>query len=129
MAPPQGAATFGGMDGQALGTTRPIADASATARTTAPSGEHDPAAEGLALFRRAIEEGDPAAWEALVSRYRGLVLDWVRRSLHGPLPREDEDDWVTRAFERFWLAVGPEGSHFRDLPAALQYLKLCVRSA
>ena len=87
-----------------------------------------PTASGLALFRLALEEGDQGAWEAIVSRYRNLVLDWTRRSLRAPIPREHEEDWVTRAFERFWLAVGPEGSRFRDLPAALQYLKLCVRS-
>jgi hypothetical protein len=88
----------------------------------------DPAEEGLALFRRALEGRDPGAWEVLMGRYRGLVLDWVRRSVRAPVPREHEDDWVTRAFERFWLAVGPEGNRFRDLAAALRYLKLCVRS-
>ena len=114
------------MNGHALGTTRHLAYATATA--PGESDETDPAAEGLRLFRRALEDGDPAAWEALVSRYRGLVLDWVRRARRGPIPHEHEDDWVTRTFERFWLAVGPEGSRFRDLAAALQYLKLCVRS-
>ena len=102
--------------------------AEATAIATANGTAEDTAASGLALFRLALEEGDQGAWEAIVSRYRNLVLDWTRRSLRAPIPREHEEDWVTRAFERFWLAVGPEGSHFRDLPAALQYLKLCVRS-
>ena len=115
------------MNGHALGTTtRPFAYATATA--PGASDETDAAAEGLLLFRNALEGGDPAAWEAIVSRYRGLVLDWVRRARRGPIPHELEDDWVTRTFERFWMAVGPEGSRFRDLAAALQYLKLCVRS-
>jgi RNA polymerase sigma factor (sigma-70 family) len=119
------AATTGhsaGASAIAIGTTADAA--TATAATEAQEAE----ASGLALFRLALEEGDQGAWEAIVSRYRNLVLDWTRRSLRAPIPREHEEDWVTRAFERFWLAVGPEGSRFRDLPAALQYLKLCVRS-
>jgi RNA polymerase sigma factor (sigma-70 family) len=102
-------------------------DGRVLAATTAGHGA-EAETSGLTLFRLALEEGDQQAWEAIVSRYRNLVLDWTRRSLRSPIPREQESDWVTRAFERFWLAVGPEGSRFRDLPAALQYLKLCVRS-
>ena len=116
------------MDGRVLPTTGHSAEATAIATATANGAAEDTAASGLALFRLALEEGDQGAWEAIVSRYRNLVLDWTRRSLRAPIPREHEADWVTRAFERFWLAVGPEGSRFRDLPAALQYLKLCVRS-
>jgi hypothetical protein len=135
-APPRPAYS-GGMDGQARETiARQTADTAVVAQaaptrawphraTPAGDGANE---EGLALFRRALEHGDQAAWETIVRRYRGLVLDWVRRITNARIPREQEDDWVTRAFERFWLAVGRQGNRFRDLAAALQYLKLCVRS-
>ncbi|HEX2033363.1 MAG TPA: sigma-70 family RNA polymerase sigma factor [Chloroflexota bacterium] len=93
-----------------------------------PEQESEGAAEGLTLFHRAIVEHDEVAWEGLVIRYRGLVLEWVRRALGTPMAREEADDWVTRAFERFWIAVSRERCRFYSLPAALRYLKLCVRS-
>ncbi|MGH2350226.1 MAG: RNA polymerase sigma factor [Chloroflexota bacterium] len=86
-------------------------------------------ADTYGLFRRAICDGDDVAWEALMARYRGLVLAWIRRRWGAAAAREDDDYWVTRAFERFWMAVRPERfDQFRGLPALVQYLKLCAWS-
>jgi DNA-directed RNA polymerase specialized sigma24 family protein len=91
----------------------------------------EPACEAFAheLLRRAVCDGDQAAWAAAVAQYRALVLAWVRRHPAYPVTDEGDDYWVNRTFERFWGAVGP--ARFRAFPglaALLQYLKLCAGS-
>src|SRR5262245_36209372 len=83
----------------------------------------------LELLRRAVCDRDPVAWELVLDQYRGLVNAWVRQHPASASLDEDPDYWVTRAFERFWMAIGPErfGS-FGHLRAVLRYLKLCVYS-
>jgi DNA-directed RNA polymerase specialized sigma24 family protein len=84
-------------------------------------------ADPLHLFRRAIVEGDQAAWETLYGRYRRLVGSWLRRHSASPLVGEADDYLINRTFERFWLYVKPERfDSFAGLPALLQYLKLCA---
>src|SRR5207253_650150 len=81
------------------------------------------------LIRRAVCDRDDAAWEALMAQYRGLVLSWVRQHPASASLAEDDGYWVTRTFERFWMAVGPERfTHFHELGSVAQYLKLCVHS-
>jgi hypothetical protein len=81
------------------------------------------------LLRRAICQGDQAAWAAVVAQYRGLVLAQIRRHPAYATAAEEDDYWVNRTFERFWGAVGPERFRaFPGLPALLQYLKLCAAS-
>jgi DNA-directed RNA polymerase specialized sigma24 family protein len=85
--------------------------------------------DALAAFRRAIVEGDPDAWRALHARYHGLVRAWLARH---PLAGRagDLDDLATRAFERFWRAVGPaQVEAFPSLAAALGYLRRCAVAA
>ncbi len=84
----------------------------------------------LELLRRAIVERDQAAWEAVVGQYRGMVLSWQRKGYGTAMQDEDDDHWVNRTFERFWLAVGPDrfGS-FPSLATLLQYLKQCAITA
>lgn len=86
-------------------------------------------AYGIELFRRAVCERDDRAWAAIFAVYCGLVRAWVRKHPTRRHLDEDDDCWVTRAFERFWLAVGPERfATFTMLAAVLRYLKLCVHS-
>jgi hypothetical protein len=81
------------------------------------------------LFSRAVADRDHAAWEAIVDQYRAIVLAFVRQHAAAGSLGEPDDFWVNRAFQRFWLAVSPQRfSSFRDLPAILKYLKLCVHS-
>jgi DNA-directed RNA polymerase specialized sigma24 family protein len=79
------------------------------------------------MFRRAIVEGDQAAWEALYAQYHRLVRTWLRRHAAAALADEVDDYLVNRTFERFWFSVKPERfSTFARLQAILQYLKLCA---
>jgi len=81
------------------------------------------------LFERAVAQREPDAWEAIMSQYRGIVLAYVGQHSASGLVREADDFWVNRAFQRFWMAVGPDRfGQFRDLPGLLKYLKLCVHS-
>ena len=103
------------------------AGAASGRRMLSPPGPGD--VDTLALFRRAIVDGDQVAWTAICAGYGGLVRAWLHRHPALPLADESADYLVNRAFERFWLSVGPDrfGS-FAGLPALLQYLKLCARS-
>jgi DNA-directed RNA polymerase specialized sigma24 family protein len=86
--------------------------------------------DGYELFRRAVCEQSNEAWEALIDRYRGLVLAWVRQHASAAVAHEADDYWVTRTFERLWTAIGPERFHqFPTMGALMQYLKLCAHSA
>jgi DNA-directed RNA polymerase specialized sigma24 family protein len=84
----------------------------------------------LELLRRAIVDGDQAAWGAILTQYRGMVLSWLRKGYGTAMGDEDDDHWVNRTFERFWQAVGPQ--RFADFPSLanlLQYLKQCAITA
>lgn len=81
------------------------------------------------IVRRAVCERDHAAWDAVITQYRGIVLSWVRQHPASAGGTEEDDYWVNRAFERFWIAVGPERfALFPDLASLLKYLKMCVHS-
>ncbi len=84
------------------------------------------------LIRRAIDGGDPAAWQAVYEQYRGVVLAWIRQHPASSATRaagEDDDYRVNRTFERFWTAVGAERFRlFPGLAATLRYLKMCAHS-
>ena len=81
------------------------------------------------IFHRAVVDRDDAAWEAIVTQYRGIVLAYVSQHTAAAVVRESDDFWINRAFQRFWSAVGPDRfSDFPDLPSLLKYLKLCVHS-
>ena len=104
---------------------RPLAAWARPAPGTAGDGTDD----GLELFRRAICEGDQAAWETVVARYRGLVICWTRRHQVAALLEDDAEYWVNRTFERFWVALTPARfQHFSALAAVLGYLRLCAHS-
>jgi hypothetical protein len=81
------------------------------------------------LFQRAVAQREHDAWEAIMAQYRGIVLAYVGQHSAATLVHEPDDYWVNRAFQRFWMAIGPERfSQFTDLAGLLKYLKLCVHS-
>ncbi len=85
--------------------------------------------EALDLFRRAVGQAESAAWVAVLEQYGPLVRHWVRQHPGAAALDEDEQDWVARAFEKFWAALRPNRlDRFDRLAAVLQYLKLCVHS-
>ena len=92
-------------------------------------GEQSDYASCYELFRRAICDGSQPAWEAVVGQYRNLVLAWVRRHGRALAVREEDDYWVNRTFERFWMAVRPDRfGTFPTVAALMRYLWLCVHS-
>ena len=81
------------------------------------------------IVRRAVCEGDQAAWDAVVVQYRGLVRAWIRQHPASSALSEEAEYWVHCAFARFWAAVGPgRFGAFSSLGAVLRYLKLCAHS-
>jgi DNA-directed RNA polymerase specialized sigma24 family protein len=86
-------------------------------------------AAGLELFRRAIADGDEAAWRDVIDMYRGLLLAQAGRQVVRGLVFEDDGFCVDRAFQRFWGASrAGRIRRFDDLGAILKYLKMCLGS-
>ena len=77
---------------------------------------------GHELFRRAIVEGNDAAWAAIYAQYAGMVRRWL-------MSREEDDEAVVEVFERFWHAMdAAKFAHFTSLAAILRYLRACASS-
>ncbi len=85
-------------------------------------GSHTPCYE---LFRRAVEEESPEAWDAIYRQYRRSVLLWIGPSL------PDVDEIVNRAFAKFWQFCPRQsfGKRFPTLRHILGYLRQCAISA
>jgi hypothetical protein len=82
------------------------------------------------IFRRAVCERDQGAWEALFEQYRRLLIAWLRQHPAAARLGGDDEHWLTAAFERFFVSVGPERfGIFTDLGQILRYLKMCLNSA
>jgi hypothetical protein len=84
----------------------------------------------LEIFRRALQERDNEAWTLLVDRFKEFLLAAFRRH-----PRSENasrldspENYVDRAFARFWLAVHNQQLEFMTLAAALRFLRLCLNS-
>jgi DNA-directed RNA polymerase specialized sigma24 family protein len=104
------------------------AEAQAQERSYA-RGEPSQDAAGLELFRRAIDERDDAAWQAVLEIYRGLLVAQAGRKVVRGLVVEDDGFCVDRAFQRFWYATSNQRlSQFKDLASILKYLKMCLGS-
>jgi DNA-directed RNA polymerase specialized sigma24 family protein len=85
---------------------------------------------GLELIRRAVADGDPAAWTAVLEQYHGILTSWVRRDPVYPIMKPDVEYVAVRALERFWKAIGRERlAQFPDTASLMRYLKMCVHSA
>lgn len=85
------------------------------------------------LFRRAIEQQDASAWEALQQQYHKLVLRWVHTAAQGKLNPEVFDDLNQDAWLRFWRTLShhtePFSQRFPHVGAVLNYLNQCTISA
>jgi peroxiredoxin/DNA-directed RNA polymerase specialized sigma24 family protein len=86
----------------------------------------------LELFRRAMIEHDESVWTLLLERFdeymMGLFRRHVRRDAASRL--DSPENYVARAFERFWLAaVHNQQLQFTTLAAALCYLRSCLNGA
>ncbi len=84
----------------------------------------------LEIFRRAMLEHDDAAWTLLVDRFKEFLLAAFRRhpKSEAALHLDSPENYVARAFARFWNAVHNQQVMFTSLGAALRYLRVCLDS-
>jgi DNA-directed RNA polymerase specialized sigma24 family protein len=79
------------------------------------------------VFRRALVESDADAWELIASRYRNLLISWVRRCQASHATQESSEDLADWALARAWAALTPERfATFPNVAALLGYLRICV---
>jgi hypothetical protein len=86
----------------------------------------------LELFRRAILQRDHSAWALLQERFQELLLGSFRRHpmFEAASRLDSPENYVARAFERFWFAVVQNQQvTFTTLVAALQYMQVCLNGA
>jgi hypothetical protein len=83
------------------------------------------------LFRRALEEDEQAAWQAIDQQYKHLILHWIY-SCSPNLPREEIDEIAPQALPKFWKiltkSTTPVTHRFAHVGAILKYLKQCAVS-
>jgi DNA-directed RNA polymerase specialized sigma24 family protein len=83
------------------------------------------------LFRRALEEEEPAAWLAIERQYRQLILRWGC-DCAPDMPSQEVEQTVTAVWLRFWQALAhptePFTRRFGHIGAVLSYLKQCTAS-
>ncbi len=87
---------------------------------------------GVELFRRALRECDPLAWEVVQQRFSEILLRWMRaHPMRDTACRFDsEENYVAQAFSRFWQAViGNQEIEFKTLAAVLRYLRASLHGA
>lgn len=83
--------------------------------------------EGYDLFRRAIAEGDAAAWAAVYERYRPMLIGWARQNQITLQLGEESGDIADQALARAWAALTPARfDEFPNLASLLAYLRTCV---
>lgn len=84
----------------------------------------------LEIFRRAMLEHDDAAWTLLVDRFQEFLLAAFRRHPRSEAAThlDSPENYVARAFARFWNAVHNQQVMFTSLGSALRYLRVCLDS-
>lgn len=95
------------------------------------AGQPSDEAYGLELFRRAITNGDQAAWQTIYAQYQTLLAYWVRGHSRFHSTQEEVTFFVNAAFARFWRTASERKTklQFVSLASLLAYLKACVHSA
>jgi len=86
----------------------------------------------LEILRRATLKGDPCAWECLQRCFSGMLCGWMHRhpSREAAYRFDSEENYMSQAFERFWLETAyNEKLEFNTLAAALRYLRACLNGA
>ncbi len=82
------------------------------------------------LFRRALEQAEQAAWNAVARQYQRLVLEWVYAARRSNDEIADPEELAHEAFERFWRTLAgrcnPLVARFPHVGALLKYLQQCA---
>ena len=86
---------------------------------------------GFELFRRALAEGDEAAWAAVYAQYENLVAKWVQAYLARLSLEASAEDFVNEAFARLWRygTIPETAEQLDEIGKCLSYLKKCAWSA
>jgi DNA-directed RNA polymerase specialized sigma24 family protein len=94
-------------------------------------GEPSNEAYGLELLRRAIMQGDQAAWAGVQQCLGEMVRGWLRchSSRSAACCWESEENYVALAFERFWQATAQQRVAFETFAGALAYLRASLHGA
>jgi hypothetical protein len=86
-------------------------------------------ADGYELFRRAVVAGDEDAWQAIVERYRPLLISWAARCEAAQAAGESYENLADEGLARAWRALSPERfAGFPSLATLLGYLRACVNA-
>jgi peroxiredoxin/DNA-directed RNA polymerase specialized sigma24 family protein len=86
----------------------------------------------LEMFRRAMLGQDDSVWTLLVERFDEYMLGLFRRHVRREAASriDSPENYVAKAFERFWLAaVHNQQLQFTTLAAILCYLRSCLNGA
>lgn len=81
---------------------------------------------GIELFRRALKQLDPLAWETVQLRFSDMMHGWIYQHPMRPVACrfDSEENYVAQAFARFWQATaGNPKIEFTTLAAILRYLR------
>ncbi len=82
------------------------------------------------LFRRALDEQEPAAWTAIAEQYGRLMLGWVYAYPGNDFAPEEAEQLIHEALERFWRTLTSRSiqvaTSFEHIGALLKYLQQCV---
>ena len=83
------------------------------------------------LFRRAVEDEEQAAWQAIDQQYKYLIHRWLC-DCAPDLPPQEVEDIAPEAWRKFWHAItragAPLSERFAHVGAILKYLKQCTQS-
>ena len=87
---------------------------------------------GVELFRRALMEHDPLAWEVVQQHFNVTLHRWIQSHplRDSALHFDSAENYVALAFARFWQAtVVNREIEFRTLAAVLRYLHASLHGA
>lgn len=84
------------------------------------------------LFRRAFEQGDERAWDAIVLQYKGMVCKWIHKTASYKYDNEAAYDLTIDVFAKMWRTLSPDAARvtirFPNTGAILGYLRRCTIS-
>ncbi len=86
----------------------------------------------LELLRRATLQRDQSAWECLQQVFDEIMRSWLRchPRREAAYRLDSEENYVARAFERFWQATTQNQKlEFGTIAAALRYLRASLNGA
>lgn len=85
------------------------------------------------LFRRALDQNNDTAWEAIQTQYDSLIRHWIHAKNDGSFDAPTIDDLLQTTFIRFWQTLTRHEhrveERFEHVGAILKYLNRCAVTA